>query len=151
MSMYEYIRNEVLFIESKPFILRENLNSNITLSGKKNVYESYLEKIIKFLELERIEKYSNKNLKETLSKGEQQKIQLARLLISKQPLILLDEALSGLDKEMKEKVISIIKERGKDKIIVIISHDHEIQRVCNEIILMPDKNSLIKNKNIHKS
>lgn len=147
----EDLRNEVLFIESKPFILRENLNSNITLLGKKNVYESYLEKIIQFLELERIEKYSNKNLKETLSKGEQQKIQLARLLISKQPLILLDEALSGLDKEMKKKVISIIKERGKDKIIVIISHDHEIQRVCNEIILMPDKNSLIKNKNIHKS
>lgn len=72
-------------------------------------------------------------------------------MISKQPLILLDEALSGLDKEMKKKVISIIKERGKDKIIVIISHDHEIQRVCNEMILMPDKNSLIKNKNIHKS
>lgn len=45
----------------------------ITLLGKENVYESYLEKIIKFLELERIEKYSNKNLKETLSKGEQQK------------------------------------------------------------------------------
>ncbi len=72
-------------------------------------------------------------------------------MISKQPLILLDEALSGLDKEMKKKVISIIKERSKDKIIVIISHDHEIQKVCNEIILMPDKNSLIKNKNIHKS
>lgn len=147
----EDLRNKVLFIESKPFILRENLNSNITLPVKKNVYEPYLEEIIQFLELERIEKYSTKNFKETLSKGEQQKIQLARLLISKQPLILLDEALSGLDKEMKKKVISIIKERSKDKIIVIISHDHEIQKVCNEIILMPDKNSLIKNKNIHKS
>ncbi|MDU6598403.1 hypothetical protein [Finegoldia magna] len=43
-------------------------------------------------------------------------------------MILLDEALSGLDKDMKKKVISIIKERSKDKIIVIISHDHEIQR-----------------------
>ena len=147
----EDLRNEVLFLESKPFILRDNLTSNITLLEKNKVDELYFEKIIQFLELKRIEKYSNKNLKETLSKGEQQKIQLARLLISKQPLILLDEALSGLDKEMKEKVISIIKERGKDKIIVIISHDHEIQRVCNEIILMPDKNSLIKNKNIHKS
>lgn len=136
----EDLRNEVLFIESKPFILRENLNSNITLLEKKNVDESYFKRIIQFLELERIEKYSTKNLKETLSRGEQQKIQLARLLISKQPLILLDEALSGLDKEMKKKVISIIKERSKDKIIVIISHDHEIQKVCNEIILMPYKN-----------
>lgn len=136
----EDLRDEVLFIESKPFILRENINSNITLLEKEKIDELYLKKIIQFLELKRIEKYSTKNLKDTLSKGEQQKIQLARLLISKQPLILLDEALSGLDKEMKKKVISIIKERSKDKIIVIISHDHEIQKVCNEIILIPDKN-----------
>lgn len=147
----EDLRNEVLFIESKPFILRENLNPNITLFGKNEIDELFLDKIIRFLELEKIKTHKTKNLEDTLSKGEQQKIQLARLLISKQPLILLDEALSGLDKEMKKKVISIIKERSKDKIIVIISHDHEIQKVCNEIILMPDKNSLIKNKNIHKS
>lgn len=146
----EDLRNEVLFIESKPFILRENLNPNITLFGKNEIDELFLDKIIRFLELEKIKTHKTKNLEDTLSKGEQQKIQLARLLISKQPLILLDEALSGLDKEMKKKVISIIKERSKDKIIVIISHDHEIQKVCNEIILMPDKNSLIKNKNIHK-
>lgn len=136
----EDLRDEVLFIESKPFILRENINSNITLLEKEKIDESYLEKIIQFLELERIEKYSNKNLKETLSKGEQQKIQLARLLISKQPLILLDEALSGLDKEMKKKVISIIKERSKNNILIIISHEYEIQRICDGIFLMPDKN-----------
>ena len=59
--------------------------------------------------------------------------------------------MSGLDQEMKKKVISKIKEKSKNKIIVIVSHDNEIQRGCNEIILMPDKNTLIKNKNIHKS
>lgn len=147
----EELRNEVLFIESKSFILRENINSNITLLEKNKVDELYLEKIIQFLELERIEKYSTKNLKDTLSKGEQQKVQLARVMIGRYSFILLDEVLSGLDQEMKNKVISKIKEKSKNEIIVIISHDHEIQRVCNEIILMPDKNSLIKNKNIHKS
>lgn len=103
----EDLRNEVLFIESKPFILRENLNPNITLFGKNEIDELFLDKIIRFLELEKIKTHKTKNLEDTLSKGEQQKIQLARLLISKQPLILLDEALSGLDKEMKKKVISI--------------------------------------------
>lgn len=147
----EELRNEVLFIESKSFILRENINSNITLLEKNKVDELYLEKIIQFLELERIEKYSTKNLKDTLSKGEQQKVQLARVMIGRYSFILLDEVLSGLDQEIKNKVISKIKEKSKNEIIVIISHDHEIQRVCNEIILMPDKNSLIKNKNIHKS
>ena len=147
----EDLRNEVLFLESKPFILRDNLTSNITLLEKNKVDELYLEKLIKFLELEGIEKYSTKNLKDTLSKGEQQKVQLARMMIGRYSLILLDEVLSGLDQEMKKKVISKIKEKSKNKIIVIVSHDNEIQRGCNEIILMPDKNTLIKNKNIHKS
>ncbi|HEQ2813158.1 TPA: ABC transporter ATP-binding protein [Streptococcus pyogenes] len=137
----EDLRNEVLFLESKPFILRDNLTSNITLLEKNKVDELYLEKIIQFLELERIEKYSTKNLKDTLSKGEQEKIQLARLLISKKSLILLDEVLSGLDKEMKEKVISKIKERSKNNILIIISHEYEIQRICDEVFLMPDKNT----------
>lgn len=135
----EDLRNEVLFLESTPFILRDNLTSNITLLEKKKVDEPYLEKIIQFLELERIEKYSTKNLKEALSKGEQKKIQLARMLISDHSLILLDEVLSGLDQEMKKKTISKIKEKSKDKIIVIISHDSEIQRTCDDIFLMADK------------
>ena len=135
----EDLRNEVLFIESKPFILRENINSNITLLGKEKIDESNLKKIIQFLELERIEKYSTKNLKDTLSKGEQKKIQLARLLISKRSLILLDEVLSGLDKEMKEKVISKIKERSKNSIIIIISHDPEITKKCGNTLFILKK------------
>lgn len=135
----EELRNEVLFIESKPFILRENINSNITLLGKEKIDESNLKKIIQFLELERIEKYSTKNLKDTLSKGEQKKIQLARLLISKRSLILLDEVLSGLDKEMKEKVISKIKERSKNSIIIIISHDPEITKKCGNTLFILKK------------
>lgn len=135
----EELRNEVLLIESKPFILRENINSNITLLEKEKIDESNLKKIIQFLELERIEKYSTKNLKDTSSKGEQKKIQLARLLISKRSLILLDEVLSGLDKEMKEKVISKIKERSKNSIIIIISHDPEIIKKCGKTLFILKK------------
>ena len=92
------------------------------------------------MELEGIEKYSTKNLKDTLSKGEQQKVQLARMMIGRYSLILLDEVLSGLDQEMKKKVISKIKERSKNNILIIISHEYEIQRICDGIFLMPDKN-----------
>lgn len=136
----EDLRNEILFLESKPFILRDNLTSNITLLEKNKVDELYLEKTIQFLELEGIEKYSTKNLKDTLSKGEQQKVQLARMMIGRYSLILLDEVLSGLDQEMKKKVISKIKERSKNNILIIISHEYEIQRICDGIFLMPDKN-----------
>lgn len=135
----EDLRNEVLFIESKPFILRENLNSNITLLNKKKIGKSYLKEMIKFLELEKIKKHSTKTLKDTLSKGEQQKVQLARMMIGRYSLILLDEVLSGLDQEMKKKVISKIKEKSKNEIIVIICHDHEIQRICDGVFFMSKK------------
>lgn len=140
----EDLRNEVLLIESKPFILRENLSSNITLLEKKKVDSPHLEKIIRFLGLERIENHSIKNLKDALSKGEQQKIQLARIMLAQQSLILLDEVLSGLDQEMKKKAISKIKKRSKNSIVVIISHGNEIQRICDGIFLMSDKNTSIK-------
>ena len=133
------LRNEVLFIESKPFILRDNLTSNITLLEKNKVDELYLEKIIQFLELERIEKYITKNLKDTLSKGEQQKIQLARLLLKEYPLILLDECFSAFDEVTKKTVISELKKRSKNSIIIIISHDQEIIKRCDKTLFILDK------------
>ena len=135
-----------MFIESKPFILRENLNSNITLLEKNKVDEPYLEKITQFSELERIEKYSTKNLKDTLSKGEQQKIQLARMMIGRYSLILLDEVLSGLDQEIKKKAISKIKEKSKNSIVIIISHENEIQETCDGVFSMSKNYIKITNK-----
>lgn len=147
----EELRNEVLFLESKPFILRDKLTSNITLLEKNKVDELYLEKITQFLELERIEKYSTKNLKDTLSKGEQQKVQLARMMIGRYSLILMDEVFSGLDQEMKKKVISKIKEKSKNSILIIISHENEIQEICDVVFSMSKNYTKITDKNIHKS
>ena len=69
-----------------------------------------------------------------MSKGEQQKVQLTRMMIGQHSLILLDEVLSGFDQEMKKKAISKIKEKSKNSILIIISHENEIQGICDEIL-----------------
>lgn len=135
----EDLRNEVLFIESKPFILRDDLTSNITLLEKNKVDESYLEKIIKNLDLRNVENHNRSNIKDTLSKGEQQKIQLARLLLKEYPLILLDECFSAFDEVTKKTVISELKKRSKNSIIIIISHDQEIIKRCDKTLFILDK------------
>lgn len=142
----EDLRDEVLFIESKPFILRENLNSNITLFGKNEIDELFLDKIIRFLELEKIKTHKTKNLEDTLSKGEQQKVQLTKMMIGQHSLILLDEVLSGLDQEMKKKTISKIKEKSKNSIVIIISHENEIQETCDGVFSMSKNYIKITNK-----
>lgn len=135
----EDLRNEVLFIESKPFILRENLTSNITLLEKNKVDETYLEKIIKNLDLRSVENHNKSNIKDTLSKGEQQKIQLARLLLKEYPLVLLDECFSAFDEVTKKTVISELKKRSKNSIIIIISHDPEIIKRCGKTLFILEK------------
>lgn len=135
----EDLRNEVLLIESKPFILRDDLTSNITLLEKNKVDESYLEKIIKNLDLRNVENHNRSNIKDTLSKGEQQKIQLARLLLKEYPLILLDECFSAFDEVTKKTVISELKKRSKNSIIIIISHDQEIIKRCDKTLFILDK------------
>ena len=135
----EDLRNEVLFIESKPFILRDDLTSNITLLEKNKVDESYLEKIIKNLDLRNVENHNRSNIKDTLSKGEQQKVQLARLLLKEYPLILLDECFSAFDEVTKKTVISELKKRSKNSIIIIISHDQEIIKRCDKTLFILDK------------
>ena len=135
----EDLRNEVLFIESKPFILRDDLTSNITLLEKNKVDESYLEKIIKNLDLRNVENHNGSNIKDTLSKGEQQKVQLARLLLKEYPLILLDECFSAFDEVTKKTVISELKKRSKNSIIIIISHDQEIIKRCDKTLFILDK------------
>lgn len=104
------------------------------------VDEPNLEKIIRFLGLERIKNYSTKNLKDTLSKGEQQKVQLARLLLNKYPIILLDECFSALDELNKIKVISELKKKSDNSIIIIISHDPEIIKRCGKTLFLLEKN-----------
>lgn len=135
----EDLRNEVLFIESKPFILRENLSSNITLLEKNKVDEPYLEKIIKNLDLRKFGKLNRPNIKDTLSKGEQQKIQLARLLLNEYSLILLDECFSAFDEVTKKTAISELKKKSKNSIIIIISHDSEIIKGCGKTLFILKK------------
>lgn len=63
----------------------------------------------------------------SLSGGEQLRISLALCIafskLSKSKFLLLDESLSCLDVELKERAISVIKEYSSDKTVIIVNHD----------------------------
>lgn len=56
------------------------------------------------------------------SGGEQQRLSLARALLSPAPILLLDEATSALDPKTEEQVLSCILAGWRDKTIIFISH-----------------------------
>ena len=57
-----------------------------------------------------------------LSGGQKQRIAIARALIKKSKIILLDEATSSLDNRNQEKIKNVIKELSKNHTIIVVAH-----------------------------
>ena len=57
-----------------------------------------------------------------LSGGEKQRIGIARTILKKSPIIILDEATSSLDYTTEKKILSNLKKENQDSSIIIISH-----------------------------
>jgi ABC-2 type transport system ATP-binding protein len=78
---------------------------------------------------------------EQLSRGMQQKIAIARALLTSPALLLLDEPTTGLDPRSKLDVQTFIEEirTSHDASIVLTTHDlDEAERLCDEIIVLND-------------
>ena len=105
----------------------ENIMLPLILTGKKQPktlfevdepWQSYLS-ALGLLENDLLEKKVK-----FMSGGEQQRIAIARALITDPKVIFADEPTTGLDPELKKKVDSIfVDEAKRNKMIVIITHD----------------------------
>ncbi|UCC95151.1 MAG: ABC transporter ATP-binding protein, partial [Candidatus Omnitrophota bacterium] len=57
-----------------------------------------------------------------ISEGQKQRIAVARTLIRKPKVLILDEAMSSLDSETEDKIVDNIKKEFKDSTAIIVSH-----------------------------
>lgn len=96
-----------------------------------------LENITRLFEIDHLLKqYPN-----TLSGGEKQRTALARTMVIKPELLLLDEPFSALDRATKEKIyrqISIIKEKFSCTIILITHDFDEAIRLSDRVAILLD-------------
>ena len=88
--------------------------------------------------------YKNKSL-DTLSKGNQQKIQLVTALAHDPQIIILDEPFSGLDPVNAMLLKSVVKEEiSKGKIVIFSSHQMSyIEEFCDRIAIINGGNTVL--------
>ena len=74
----------------------------------------------------------------SLSYGQQKLLSIICCLAANAKLLLLDEPISGINPEMREKILSIIREfPSKGKSVIVIEHDMDfIERICDRVIFM---------------
>ncbi len=95
------------------------------------------ESAAKWLARLEVDEYAARKL-ETLSKGNQQKVQLAATLVSNPEIIILDEPFSGLDPVNSQILKDVVNELIADNRIVIFS-SHQmsyVEEFCDEIAII---------------
>ena len=154
MDVFHANSGEIL-LDGKPFIRKEHsigyLPEERGLYPKKKVLEQMIylaqlrgisknqakENSLKWLDRLEVEQYANNKL-ETLSKGNQQKVQLASTLVANPDIVILDEPFSGLDpvnsQILKDIVQSLIEE---NRIVIFSSHQMGyVEEFCENIAII---------------
>ena len=73
---------------------------------------------------------------ESLSGGQRQSISLARALIGRPSLLVLDEPTSGMDMQSEEILMSRLATELADRTVVLITHRIQLLRLVNRVILV---------------
>lgn len=124
----ETIKNSISVVSQSPYIFNLSIKENIKLANS-NATDNEIIEVCKKAQIHDVIT-SMKDGYNTLvgengvilSGGQKQRIAIARALIKKSKIILLDEATSSLDNNNQEKIKNVIKDLASDHTIIIVAH-----------------------------
>ena len=115
--------------------VRKNILLPLLLDNKRED-QRYFDEIITTLEIEKkLDRFPKQ-----LSGGEQQRVAIARSLITRPAIILADEPTGNLDRRNSEEITSLFRLVNKrfESTIMIITHDEKVANSCDKVYKMVD-------------
>ncbi len=144
----DILRSEISIVPQRPFLFADNIRENLCLGNNISDEELYA-----YLEIagmkEDVLKFPQKLLTPlgewgiNLSGGQKQRLTLARALIRRPKILLLDDCLSAIDTVTEEKILTNLENQFKDISVVWVAHRKSTLRNCHRIIEL--ENSYVKN------
>jgi ABC-2 type transport system ATP-binding protein len=125
--------------EERGLFLKETVQNQLIFFARLKglSHKDALKSVDRWLERLEVFEYRKRPL-ESLSKGNQQKIQVIASLVHNPDMIIFDEPFSGLDPVNMQLVIQLLKQlRDEGKCILVVSHQLPlIENVCEDICIM---------------
>lgn len=136
------LRNFINYLPQNPYIFNGTILENLTLGVKKNITQKDIFKAVQLAEIKtEIEELplgyqTELHTDGGISGGQQQRIALARALISDAKILILDEATSNLDTMTEKKIINNLM--SLNKTIIFIAHHLSIAEKSEYIFVLDD-------------
>ncbi len=130
---------KVLCVEQEPSLFQGTIMENITFGKSYPVQK--IEEVMKICGLDALIKEKGEdtlieNNGKNLSGGQKQRIALARMLIRNPEILLIDEGLSGIHKDLRRQIVHDLAFYGRKSgmAILVISYDHEFDEVVDHVV-----------------
>ena len=135
-------RKSISYVSQNVFLFSDTIKNNISLHNPKigdSKIITLLKKLAIYDEILSFEDGINTHVGEggiTLSGGQKQRIALARALISKPKILILDDALSKVDSDTESKIIDFVLNEFEDSTIILSSNRLSILSTCSNIFVL---------------
>ena len=132
--------DEMLFLPQKPYMVIGSLRDQLLYpTPGSRVEDGDLQKALTIVRLPKlIERCGGLDFTsdwgKVLSLGEQQRLAIARAILSERPYLVLDEATSALDEENEAEIYRILVESGTT--LISISHRPQVARFHTQVLIL---------------
>ena len=139
-----WIRSKIGLVLQEPFLYGKTIMENIKLAVPETS-DSEAERYSKTASLDREIAYFADGYSTivgergvSLSGGQKQRLAIARTLIKNSPILIFDDSLSAVDMKTDTQIRAALKEEGKNKTVIIISHRIATIKDADMIIVLED-------------
>ena len=157
VNLYD-LRSAIGYVPQESFLFSDSIYNNIAFGKQECTEDEVIHAAKKAGIYNNIKQFKNQfktiigERGVTLSGGQKQRLSIARALIRKPKIMLLDDCLSAVDTKTEELILNNIKEQSQNNTCIIISHRISSIKHANQIILLNegeiieqgDHNTLVK-------
>ncbi|MDH5763013.1 MAG: ABC transporter ATP-binding protein/permease [Nitrospinota bacterium] len=158
------LRRHIAYVDQDPFLFSTSIRTNISV-GREDATDAEIDDMVRCVhltpDLARWPQGLNTVVGErgvSLSGGQKQRIALARALIRKPEILILDDAFSSLDIETEATILSNIQRLDQAITTILITHRLSVARQADQILVMEqgrivecgDHESLMKNEGLYQ-
>ncbi len=143
------LREEIGYVDQEPYLFSASVRDNIAL-GRDNATDAEVAEAVRMAglepDLDRFPEGLDTIVGErgvSLSGGQKQRIALARALLKRPKILVLDDAFSSLDTETEEKILQNLRQAVRGITTVLITHRLSMVRDADQIVVL-DRGKIVE-------